>query len=129
MERVTGIGGIFFKSADPKALAAWYEKHLGVPVESWGGAQFKFADMEEADRESYLVWTPFKSDTKYFEPSAAQFMINFRVRNLDAMLTQLREAGVTVDTRVEESEFGRFGWCSDPDGNRLELWEPPSRRS
>lgn len=128
MERVTGIGGIFFKSSDPKALAAWYEKHLGVPVESWGGASFKFKDMEEPDRESYLVWTPFKNDTKYFEPSTAPFMINFRVRNLEAMLAQLREAGVTVDTRVEESEFGRFGWCLDPDGNRLELWEPPARR-
>lgn len=128
MERVTGIGGIFFKSPDPKALAAWYEKHLGIPVETWGGAIFRLSDMMEPERENYVVWTPFKSDTKYFDPSPSPFMVNFRVRSLDAMLSQLREAGVPVDTRVEESEFGRFGWCTDPDGNRLELWEPPARR-
>ena len=128
MERVTGIGGIFFKASDPKALAAWYERHLGVPIETWGGATFKFREMEDPERENYLVWTPFKSDTKYFDPSRSPFMVNFRVKNLDAMLTQLREAGVEVDARVEESEFGRFGWCMDPEGNRLELWEPPARR-
>ncbi len=128
MERVTGIGGIFFKSKDPKALGAWYEEHLGVPVEGWGGASFKQAEMEDPARESHLVWSPFKEDTKYFEPSKASFMLNFRVRDLDAMLAQLKAAGVEVDERVEASEFGRFGWCMDLEGNRVELWEPPLKK-
>ncbi len=123
MERVTGIGGVFFKSRDPKALGAWYQRHLGVPVEeAWGGAIFRWRDTQG---DATTTWSPFKADTTYFEPSQATFMLNFRVESLDRMLAQLRGAGVQVMDAVEESEFGRFGWCLDPEGNKLELWEPP----
>jgi predicted enzyme related to lactoylglutathione lyase len=118
MERVTGIGGIFFKAKDPKALGAWYARHLGIDVQEWGGAAFQ--------GEGTTLWSPFKADTKYFEPSAAPFMINYRVADVDAMLAQLRDAGVQVDEKVDESEFGKFGWAMDPEGNRFELWQPPA---
>lgn len=125
MERVRGIGGIFFKSKDPKALSRWYAEHLGVPSETWGGAMFKWRDHEGEGQDAYTLWSPFSADTKYFEPSPAPFMINFRVDDLDRMLEQLRRNGIPVDERREESEFGRFGWVMDPEGNRIELWEPP----
>lgn len=115
MEKVTGIGGIFFKADDPDSLRAWYQKNLGIDVDpSYGGAMF--------DR---TAWSIMKSTTKYFEPSTKPFMVNYRVENLDAMLAQLRAAGVTVDEKVDDSEFGRFGWAIDPEGNRFELWQPP----
>ena len=126
MKRVTGIGGIFFKVDDPEKLCEWYGKHLGVPVESWGGASFKWREKDEPQREAHTVWSPFGSDTGYFEPSKKAFMINFRVENLDAVLEQLRAEGVTVDDKREESEFGKFGWIMDPERNRIELWEPPA---
>lgn len=119
MERVTGIGGIFFKSPDPKALTAWYERHLGVSPGWEYGAFFKW------DGPGGTVWSPFKNETAYFEPGRAPFMINYRVRDLGRMLEQLRAGGVEVDAKTEESDFGKFGWCVDPDGNRIELWEPP----
>lgn len=125
MERVQGIGGIFFKSKDPKALAAWYAEKLGVPVEDWGGAVFPWSQQSDPGGAS-TVWNAFSADTDYFAPSAASFMVNFRVRDLDAMLAQLRAAGVHVFDKVERSEFGAFGWCSDPEGNKIELWEPPA---
>ena len=118
MQRVRGIGGIFFKSKDPKALAAWYKEHLGVPVEEWGGGKFTGDGGD-------TVWSPFKADTQYFGPSGASFMVNYRVDDLDAMLAQLRAGGVTVDDKVDDSEYGRFGWAFDPDGNKFELWQPP----
>ncbi len=128
MERVTGIGGVFFKSDDPKALQAWYAERLGVPAQADGSLMFEWEDPAHPARKGQTVLAPFPSDTKYFEPGAAPFMINFRVRDLDAMLAQLRAAGVRVDDKIEESEYGRFGWALDPDGNRLELWEPPGQR-
>lgn len=121
MERVTGIGGIFFKASDPDALKAWYEKHLGVPVDGNGYVVFEWG----GDARGQTVWSPFKKDTRYFEPSAASFMVNFCVRDLDAMLAQLRQAGVTVDEKIEDGEYGKFGWAMDPEGNRVELWQPP----
>lgn len=124
MERVQGIGGIFFKARDKAALAAWYRDMLGIPIEDWGGAVLKWADQHGAD-EAFTVWSPFAADTEYFAPSSASFMVNFRVRDLGAMLAQLREAGADVQDKVEESEFGRFGWVVDPEGNKIELWEPP----
>ncbi len=124
MQRVRGIGGIFWKARDPKALAAWYRDHLGVPVEDWGGASFKWAE-HDARGDASTVWSPFAADTHYFEPSQATFMVNFRVDDLDAMLAQLRALGDSVDPKVDESEFGRFGWVMDPEGNRIELWQPP----
>ncbi|WP_109124045.1 VOC family protein [Dyella sp. C11] len=122
MAKVIGFGGIFFKAKDPKALNAWYGKHLGLNIEKWGGARFE----DDATRHGYIAWSPFSADTKYFEPSTQPFMMNFRVDDLHALLAQLRADGVTVDDRVDESEFGRFGWIMDPEGNRVELWQPPA---
>jgi len=124
MERVTGIGGIFFKSPDPKALTAWYRDHLGVPVDDWGGVAFKWEEDTDPARPRMTIWSPFKADTTYFAPSTASFMINYRVDDLDRMLSQLRSMGDRVDDKVQDSEFGRFGWVFDPDGNKVELWQP-----
>ena len=123
MAQVTGVGGIFFKSRDPQALSAWYAQHLGFKVEEFGGVQF----YDDNARPGFTLWSPFKQDTKYFEPGTKDFMINFRVDDLHALLAQLRAAGVEVDAKVDESEYGRFGWIMDPDGNRVELWEPPPK--
>lgn len=125
MAKVTGIGGVFFKSPDPKALGEWYRQHLGVPLEEWGGAAFRWASAENPSGTGTTVWSPFKHDTTYFAPSAASFMVNFRVDDLHALLAQLRSAGCDVDAKVEKSEFGAFGWVIDPDGNKIELWQPP----
>lgn len=125
MERVQGIGGIFFKAKDPKALALWYSEHLGLELEGWGGSQFVWSQHDH-DGRAATIWSPFAADTSYFGPGPQQFMLNFRVASLDRMLAQLREAGVAVDERVERSEHGHFGWCTDPEGNRVELWEPPA---
>lgn len=125
MERVLGIGGIFFKARDRAALGAWYRDHLGVPLEeAWGGAVFPWRAEEGV--EHHTVWSPFEEDTTYFAPSEKPFMINLIVRDLDAMRAQLLAGGCEVDERVEESEFGRFGWVMDPEGNRIELWQPPA---
>lgn len=123
MKRVTGIGGIFFKSRDPKALAAWYQQHLGLAAEEWGGVAFKWADDSASGT---TIWSPFKDDTGYFAPSTAPFMINFRVADLHALLAALRAEGCQVLEKVDESEYGKFGWVIDPEGNKLELWEPPA---
>ncbi len=124
MKRVTGIGGIFFKADNPEKLRSWYEAHLGMPVESWGGLQFYWRQDEDRERRGYTVWTVFGADTRYFDPSEKPFMINYRVEDLDEVLAALKSEGVTVDEKIEESEYGRFGWAMDPEGNRIELWEP-----
>ena len=117
MERVTGIGGVFFRARDPQALAAWYEEHLGVPRQE-GETYGIFPESRNT------VWSAFAEDTDYW-PSAKQGMVNYTVGDLDALLAQLREAGVEVDEKVEVLEgIGRFGWAVDPEGNRFELWEP-----
>ncbi len=110
MEKVTGIGGVFFKANDAEALRRWYSDHLGIDVADWGGAVF-----------GETVWSIFKKDSNYME---RPFMVNYRVANLDAMLAQLRAAGAQVDEKIDETEFGRFGWVMDPEGNRIELWQP-----
>jgi predicted enzyme related to lactoylglutathione lyase len=125
MERVTGIGGIFFKADNPERLAAWYRKYLGLAQAEGGSSVFEWREKADPERTGMTVWSPFPRDTRYFDPSRTPFMINYRVADLDAMLVQLRAAGVSVDERVEESEYGRFGWVMDPEGNRIELWEPP----
>lgn len=125
MKRVTGIGGIFFKATDPKALGAWYAKHLGLPVEDWGGVAFRWAGEGNPQGVGTTVWSPFAADTSYFAPSAASFMINYRVEDLRALLAVLRSEGCQVDDKVEESEYGKFGWVIDPEGNKIELWQPP----
>ncbi|HET6555466.1 MAG TPA: VOC family protein [Dyella sp.] len=121
MAKVIGLGGIFFKARDPKALASWYATHLGLSIEGWGGTRFD----EDEQRAGYTAWCPFAEDTTYFAPSTQPYMINYRVDDLDALLAQLRAAGVQVDDRVEDSEYGRFGWIMDPEGTRIELWQPP----
>ena len=111
MEKVTGIGGVFIKAENAPALRDWYRDHLGVDVDpNYGGTMF-----------GETAWTIFPATSKYFDKPC---MINYRVSDLDAMLAQLREAGVTVDPKVDDSEFGRFGWIVDPEGNRIELWQP-----
>ena len=127
MKRVIGIGGIFFKPNEPEKLAAWYKKHLGLDGQGLGGVTFQEgagADLKPK-RQSHIVWSPFEANTDYFRPSEKQFMINYRVHDLDALLAQLRAEGVDVDPKTEKSEFGYFGWIMDPEGNRIELWEPP----
>ena len=126
-ERVSGIGGVFFKARDPKSLAAWYRQALGINIaEGAQYAPFRWRDREDSSRVGTTVWSLFPSDTKYFAPSGAPFMINYRVRNLEALLTQLRSAGVTVDGKVVEDFNGKFAWVVDPEGNKIELWEPKS---
>ncbi|AWM39292.1 Glyoxalase-like domain protein [Gemmata obscuriglobus] len=120
MEKVQGIGGVFLKARDPKALAAWYREHLGLPVD----ADQTFGALTSTGPGEMTVWAVHPADTQYFGPGAATFMVNYRVKNLDAMLTQLRAAGVKVEEKVEDYDYGRFGWATDPEGNRFELWEP-----
>jgi predicted enzyme related to lactoylglutathione lyase len=118
MERVTGVGGVFFRASDPDALVAWYEEHLGVPKDQGGFVVFP--------ESRNTVWAPFAADTDYW-PAEKQGMVNFTVRDLDAMLAQLRSAGVEADDKVEVLDgIGRFGWAVDPEGNRFELWQPVS---
>ena len=121
MARVTGIGGVFFKARDAEALRAWYRTHLGLDVQARGGVTFGGTE-SAGGREAVTVWTIFPETASYFW---APFMINYRVENLAAVLAELRAEGCAVDERVDESECGRFGWVQDPDGNRVELWEPP----
>lgn len=127
MTHVTGIGGIFFKANDPEKLGEWYRKNLGLAIEPWGGVAFSENHPANNDpkRQSHTVWSPFEAGTEYFSPSEKPFMINFRVTNLDALLAELRRNGVQVDDRTDKSEFGYFGWAMDPEGNKIELWEPP----
>jgi predicted enzyme related to lactoylglutathione lyase len=123
MEQVQGIGGVFFKANDPKALSAWYRDALGVPIEVWGGAVFRWQALP-ADIGAGTVWSPFAQNTTYFAPSEKPFMLNFVVRDLDAMLAQARAAGAKVDEKITDDDHGRFGWLLDPEGNRIELWQP-----
>ncbi len=125
MKRVTGIGGIFFKASDPKKLGDWYKTHLGIDVEEWGGYAFRWASKDNPSGTGTTVWSPFAKDNDYFAPSKSSFMINYRVEDLHALLAVLREEGCDVVDKVEESEFGKFGWVMDPDGNKIELWQAP----
>ena len=119
MEHVTGIGGIFFKARDPKKMAAWYREHLGINAED-GHADFAWREKDRPEEIGRTVWSIFPADTDYFGSGA---MINYRVSNLDRMLEQLRQRGVTVE-KIEDYDYGRFAWITDPEGNRIELWEP-----
>ena len=124
-ERVTGIGGVFFKAKDPKTLRTWYQEKLGIAIQDGGSfGLFLWRERQDASREGTTVWGLFPETTKYFAPSSAPFMINYRVRNLEALLAQLRSAGVTVDGKVVEDFNGKFAWVVDPEGNKIELWEP-----
>jgi len=125
-KRVTGIGGIFFKARDPQALRAWYQKHLGIDVESWGGVAFRWTPEAQQPDGGMTVWSIFEPGSNYVAPSESRFMVNYRVADLTALLDALRAEGCDVDARTESSEFGKFGWVMDPEGNRVELWEPPA---
>ena len=124
--RVTGIGGIFFRSPDIPRMKAWYEKHLGLVHEDESAVIFRWRDHANPEKIGSTVWSIFPKDTKYFGTSGQTFMMNYRVDDLRKVLEELRAEGVKVDERVEESEYGHFGWIEDPDGNRIELWQPPA---
>lgn len=126
MKRVTGLGGVFFKARDPKALGEWYRVHLGLNVEEWGGVAFRWVNADNPSGTGTTIWSPFKDDTSYFGPSQSSFMVNFRVDNLHTLLAALRAEGCQVDDKIDESEYGKFGWVMDPEGNRIELWQPPA---
>jgi predicted enzyme related to lactoylglutathione lyase len=125
MKRVSGIGGVFLKARDAEALREWYRRHLGIDVQDWGGTTFRWSDAGGAENHGATVWSIFPSSSSYFDPSPAPFMVNYRVENLAAVLDALRAEGCTVDEKTESSEFGKFGWVMDPEGNRIELWQPP----
>lgn len=125
MKRVTGIGGVFFKAKDATALRAWYERHLGIDVEEWGGAALTWTDEDGKPAGGMTVWTIAAQESRQFAPSEASFMINYRVDDLAALVAALKEEGCDVLDKTEESEFGKFAWVMDPEGNKVELWEPP----
>lgn len=125
--RVTGLGGVFFKAKNPGKLGAWYKQHLGLPVEEWGGASFHWRDAKQPAKKGSTIWSPFAADTKYFGSGKQGHMLNYRVANLKKVLAQLKKEGVWVDPKSGgDSEFGKFGWIMDNEGNRIELWQPPS---
>lgn len=121
--RVTGVGGVFFKSKDPEKARDWYRDHLGLVTDRYGSL-FEFRLARAPEKAGYLQWSPFKADTDYFAPSEKEFMINFRVEHLVELVEQLRAAGVTVVDEIEEFEYGKFVHIMDPEGNKIELWEP-----
>lgn len=120
-KRVTGIGGIFFKTDDPNKTKDWYKKHLGFTTDDWGCT---FWGKDKEGKNTTTQWSPFANDSTYFEPSKKDFMFNYRVEDLKALLDELKKEGVTVIDKVEEYEYGKFGWIIDLDGNKIELWEP-----
>jgi predicted enzyme related to lactoylglutathione lyase len=126
MRRATGIGGIFFKARDPKTLAAWYKEHLGVDVQSWGGATFDWVDADGKPAGGTTAWLISPRDSKKYDPGTASFMVNYRVHDLHALIKALREEGCNVLEKIDDSEYGKFGWVIDPEGNKVELWEPPA---
>jgi len=127
MARVTGIGGIFLRARDPKSLSTWYAQHLGIQLAEYGGATLLWTD-EIPATTGMTIWSLFPEDTTYFGPGdkgiPQQAMVNYRVDDLDALLTQLAAAGVPIDPKREDSDYGRFAWITDPEGNRIELWQP-----
>lgn len=128
MQRVTGIGGIFFGAKDPAALRAWYQRHLGIDVQPWGGAAFSWADASGAPAPGTTIWSIADAAGAPFAPGTSPFMVNYRVADLHALLRVLRDEGCNVLDKTEDSEFGSFGWVMDPEGNKVELWQPPAGR-
>lgn len=126
MTKVTGIGGIFFQAKDPVALRAWYQKHLGIDVQAWGGTAFSWADSGGNPTGGMTVWSIGAANGTQFAPSKSTFMVNYRVEDLAALLQALREEGCDVLDKTDDSEFGKFGWVMDPEGNKVELWQPPA---
>ena len=119
-----GIGGVFFKARNSKKLAEWYERHLGIPVKE-GAAVFAWRGFEDPKRKGHTVWAIFPAGTEYFGKKTQAVMINYRVRNLEDTLRELKKERVKVLAKIERTSYGKFGWVMDPEGNRIELWEPP----
>src|SRR5690348_7787202 len=126
MRRVTGIGGIFFKAKDAPALQAWYKRHLGIDVQPWGGAAFDWTDGDGKPTGGTTAWLIAPEETKQFAPSKAAFMVNYRVEDLRGLVTALKAEGCNVLDKIDESDYGTFGWVIDPEGNKVELWQPPA---
>ncbi|KAB2969825.1 MAG: VOC family protein [Thermoanaerobaculia bacterium] len=126
MKRVTGIGGIFFKAKDPVALRAWYKEHLGIDVQEWGGAAFRWTDEVGNPTAGTTIWSIGGAASDSFAPSPSPFMVNYRVADLQGLLQALRSEGCEVLPKTDDSEYGKFGWVIDPEGNKVELWEPPA---
>ncbi|MGK0388132.1 MAG: putative enzyme related to lactoylglutathione lyase [Maribacter sp.] len=122
-KKVTGIGGIFFKCQDPAQMRKWYNENLGLVTNEYGSV-FEFRAAEDPEERNYLNWSPMKEDTKYFEPSKKEFMINYRVENLEELVEELRTSGVTICDEIEAFEYGKFVHILDPENNKIELWEP-----
>jgi predicted enzyme related to lactoylglutathione lyase len=123
MKRVTGIGGIFFKCKDPKQVREWYKTHLGMETDQYG-TTFEWRQGADSTKAGYTQWSPFAESTKYFEPSTKDFMINYRVENLELLVEELRKEGVQILDTIESYEYGKFLHILDPEGNKIELWEP-----
>ena len=126
MKRVTGIGGIFFKAKDAPALQAWYKTHLGIDVQAWGGAAFDWSDADGKPTGGTTAWSVTEQDSDQFAPSQAAFMVNYRVDDLLALVAALRAEGCRVLDEINDAgEYGKFAWVIDPEGNKVELWQPP----
>lgn len=121
LKRVTGLGGFFFKAENPNAIKDWYKTHLGIPVDAYG---WSFGWKDKQGNDGTTQWSPFDANTKYFSPSEKPFMMNYRVHDLEALLKTLKEEGVTIVGEMETYDYGKFGWIMDPEGNKIELWEP-----
>lgn len=123
MKKVTGIGGVFFKCKDPKKITEWYKTHLGLNTNDYG-ATFEWREEDDSTKKGSTTWSPFAESTKYFEPSAKEFMINYRVADLEALVDELKKQGVTIVDNIESFDYGKFVHILDPEGNKIELWEP-----
>ena len=126
MKRVTGIGGIFFKAKDAASLQAWYKRHLGIDVQPWGGAAFDWTGADGKPVAGTTAWLIASEKSDQFAPSSAPFMVNYRVADLHGLVKALKEEGCNVLEQIDESEYGKFAWVVDPEGNKVELWEPPA---
>jgi predicted enzyme related to lactoylglutathione lyase len=123
MKKVTGIGGVFFKCKDPNAMNEWYKTHLGFNTNQYG-ASFEWRESDDSTKKGLTQWTPFAEKTKYFEPSTKDFMINYRVENLEALVEELKKENITIVDKMEVYDYGKFIHILDPEGNKIELWEP-----
>lgn len=125
MTRVTGIGGIFFQAKDAPAMQAWYKRHLGIDVQEWGGTAFKWTDAEGNPNGGTTIWSIAPEESENFAPSNSSFMINYRVEDLQVLVKVLKKEGCNVLEKIDDSEYGKFAWVIDPEGNKVELWQPP----
>ena len=125
MKRVTGIGGVFFKANDAPALQAWYKRHLGIDVQAWGGTAFSWADLDGNPTGGSTIWSISGQQNDQYAPSKSAFMINYRVEDLHALVAVLKAEGCNLLDNMDDSEYGKFAWVIDPEGNKVELWQPP----